>query len=188
VPREAAFEQLRCAMIEKYLEGARADHQIAHFLLNDIIRYWRTITVDYEHKIGEQQGKPWAIRNIKLAFSRKLLYASGLFSVAMTADRTAEVKRETLLELFSLPALDRIEAVCGEALARPIRKSYDIFLEAIESPEKREHLDGQKKDRQDRDPVFRGLKNEAHHYSRALLSAFEMTFHATHPIRHAVIF
>ena len=91
-----------------------------------IIRYYRTIAVDYEFKIsGNSNQKPWAIRNIKLVFSRKLLYASGLFSIAMTADRARDEKIEILEDLFGRPVMKRMIAICGKARMEPVLASYN---------------------------------------------------------------
>lgn len=65
------FNALRENVIGRYVNNKIREDQIALFLLNDIIRYWRTICVDYEHKIGN--GKAAEIRLLKLRFSRMLL-------------------------------------------------------------------------------------------------------------------
>ncbi|WP_261336938.1 hypothetical protein [Rhizobium leguminosarum] len=180
------FEALRKELISLYVRATPRDHQLALFLLNDIIRYWRTMTVDYMYKTTEDT-KPWGIRNIKLIFSRKLMYASGLFSVGLTADKSEQAKLDVLTEMLSMPALDRIMEICGGNEAKKIGKSYDFFLQYMEVAENRNILKGVK-ERDHDDPVFREIKNEGHNFTRALLSAFESTFHSTHPIRRAVVF
>jgi hypothetical protein len=180
------FKSLRSELISLYIRATPRDHQLALFLLNDIIRYWRTMTVDYMYKTTEDT-KPWGIRNIKLIFSRKLMYASGLFSVGLTADKSEHAKHETLSSLFDLPALERIVEICGNGNAARIKKSYNYFLEYMELAENRSQLKSVAQGDHD-DPIFREIKNEGHNFTRQLLSAFESVFHSTHPIRRAVIF
>jgi hypothetical protein len=184
---EGGLKAFRRQILERYIGDGMTDHQLALFLLNDVIRYYRTMAVDYEFKTVEgDRPKPWGIRNIKLVFSRKLLYASGLFSVAMTADRTRDAKIDLLADLFNMPVIDRMIEVCGQNAMEGVLASYDHFLEKLENADVRKHL---KKLRNERaDPLFRELKNEGHHFTRELLKLFERTFDSTHPIRRAVIF
>ncbi|MBX9933429.1 MAG: nucleotidyltransferase domain-containing protein [Methylobacterium sp.] len=182
------LKKVRREILERYISDKMTDHQLALFLLNDVIRYYRTMATDYEFKTVETaKPKPWGIRNIKLVFSRKLLYASGLFSVAMTADRTRDDKIELLANYFEMPVIDRMEEICGKERLAGVMSSYNYFLDRLERSEIREHLNVLKREQRD-DVVFRDLKNEGHHFTRELLKLFESTFDSTHPIRRAVIF
>jgi hypothetical protein len=185
---ETGLKDIRRKILERYIADGITDHQLALFLLNDVVRYYRTMAVDYEFKTVETSDvKPWGIRNIKLIFSRKLLYASGLFSVAMTADRTRSHKISELEMLFDVPVIDRMIKICGVSDAENVLQSYDHFLSKLENEEIRSHL--KRLDRDGRsDPIFRELKNEGHHFTRELLKLFERTFDTTHPIRKAIIF
>ena len=44
---ESEFKRIRLEIIRRYVGNTPADHQIAFYLLNDVIRYWRTMAVDY---------------------------------------------------------------------------------------------------------------------------------------------
>jgi hypothetical protein len=182
------LRSIRHQMLERYIGDGMTDHQLALFLLNDIIRFYRTMAVDYEFKTAEgSKPKPWGIRNIKLVFSRKLLYASGLFSVALTADRSRREKIAKLEDLFDLPVIDRMVKICGKDNIQPVLDCYEFFLDRLERREVRDHLKESKKSERS-DDVFRELKNEGHHFTRELLKLFEQTFDSTHPIRRAVLF
>ena len=185
---EEGLRSFRREILKRYIRKEMTDHQLALFLLNDIIRYYRTVAVDYEFKISENgTPKPWAIRNIKLVFSRKLLYASGLFSIAMTADRARDKKIEILEDLFSRPVMERMRTICGEERMEPVVESYNRFLKFLGDSEHRKHLETLERSKRD-DERFREIKNEGHHFTRELLKLFEGTFDSTHPIRRAVVF
>ena len=183
---ETSFRSLRRELLERYVGATKRDHQLALFLLNDIIRYWRTMTVDYMYKTTEDT-KPWAIRNIKLIFSRKLMYTSGLFSVAMTIDRSEMAKVDLLERLFDLPVIDRMIEICGESRMNRALESYDLFLSRLEDAKVRSELKAVEPENHG-NASFRELKNEGHRFTRELLCVYESTFHKTHPIHRAVLF
>jgi hypothetical protein len=140
--------------------------------------------VDFEFKTTEIE-KPWATRNIKLVFSRKLLYFSGVLAVAETMQHSYEEKLRILAELLSMPVVERVLAVCGEPAFRAL-ELYDSFLGEFAKREVRTELDKIREDDRTTEP-FRRLKDDGHHFSWRLMSLFKQTYDLSHPI-HRLIF
>ncbi|MFL5909755.1 MAG: DUF294 nucleotidyltransferase-like domain-containing protein [Gaiellaceae bacterium] len=135
---------VRLDVIHDYLSDALRDHRPPRFLLNDLVRYWRTIGVDFVAKDRERGGAGWGLRNAKLRTSRKLLFASGLLPVLRCHELRAEAIAPFLAEQFAMPPTDRVAdaflrygatAQGAEALA-----AYDAFLTLIDDDEARAEL------------------------------------------------
>jgi hypothetical protein len=131
---------------------------VPHFLLNDVVRYWRTMASDYASKMWERSRKGWAIRNVKLRFSRKLLFAWGLLA-AFAGELFASPKlyavendeqfylllADLIRSLTDVPPLELLARVVLEAgdddVANSIFSSYDRFLDVLADPDARAKLE-----------------------------------------------
>ena len=184
---EELFNHFRRKLIEEYIKPTVSDCQLSRFLLNDIIRFYRTMTTDFEHKVSEK-GKSWGGRNIKLTFSRKLLYFGGVITVAETAQKTREIKIEETIKLLNMSPLERIEHIARYRVDK-VFNLYDYFLEKISDNNTRTELDSAtvEASSENNPLIFRELKNESKHFSWALASLLEQTYDKTHPIHHALI-
>lgn len=124
------FRETRTRLLTQYVsEDIRSD-QISLFLLNDIIRYWRTICVDFEHKV-QKKNKDRAIRLIKLRFSRMMLFLAGVLAVSETFQLERSQKITKLEELLSMPAYDRAYHIAGENTV-PALELYSEFLASLD--------------------------------------------------------
>jgi hypothetical protein len=71
-----AYNRVRRQILNRYIRDDRGllygsgQAKVPRFLLNDLTRYWRTVTVDFVYKQRADAGKKWALRNAKLRMSR----------------------------------------------------------------------------------------------------------------------
>lgn len=182
---ELMYNSLLDAVIQRYIRDGITQHQLARFFLNDLIRYYRTICVDFEYKTLDC-GKSWGDRNIKLMFSRKLLYFSGVMAAAETVQSSCDYKRKELRRLLLMAPIDRIVDVCGHDAER-VMKRYDAFLGWMSDSVLRSRLKSTTADRHSHTDEFRAMKNSGHHFSWELESLLHRRYAQTHPIYQAVL-
>jgi hypothetical protein len=159
-----AYERVYRAVLGRYCEEDvhfpapdPSHYKVPRFLLNDIVRFWRTMAVDYTSKRYERANEGWALRYAKLRMSRKLIYAAGLWSCLTCALEPAPRATATLFrQPESIPLLDflisrprrtpldtlshAVRMVGTPELAGDLFTSYDRFLAILADPEKRERL------------------------------------------------
>jgi hypothetical protein len=164
--------------------------RVPRFLLNDVVRFWRTMAVDYAAKKWEQQGGKWALRNAKLRFSRKLLFAKGLLLcldceagvlrplppttddgrmlASQIIERCVEFADTTAIELLSAAArhLDKVE------VADAMFSAYDEFVRILNDPSARESLKHLRFEDASTDPCFTRVRELSKQFQKSLESLF----------------
>jgi hypothetical protein len=140
VANEDSFNRLRFDLVARYISKDIDDQKIVRFFLNDVIRYWRTICVDFENKTADST-KPRAIRLVKLRLSRMLLYVAGIAAARLTVGRDASAKREKLAELLAFPPLERLTQIHGQDAMMPVQALYATFLSAFDHEAVRSQLE-----------------------------------------------
>lgn len=137
---QLGFEDVRKRLVDHYVAEDLEDRKLCRYLLNDIIRYWRTICVDFEEKTATGD-KPHAIRLIKLRFARMMLYFGGVAAISQTGNLHASQKRELLLKMFAKPPIERLVEVFGEQDTRAALSAYATFIQAVDSEAVRKRLE-----------------------------------------------
>lgn len=163
---------------------------VPRFLLNDIVRFWRTMAVDYAAKRWEQSSQKWALRNAKLRMSRKLLFVAGLlicFSFELYPPEDREdilAGRETMAPrlvefLFGQMQLTPIDLL-SKALLRLDRSdlvgdlvgSYERFLGLLGDKATRDHLKDLPFEEVGKDVVFAEVRELSHTFQEGLRKLF----------------
>jgi hypothetical protein len=141
------------------------------FLLNDLIRYFRYICVNYEDSFGRENEK-WAVRNLKLRHSRLLMYAGLLFLIGEASKYGTRKKSEVIWESLGLTPLERLAHVyekCGERCFFRVVGPYNVFLTKLSDPELRPRLNAIGYEERYSIPEFAELKWNSDSLSAELL-------------------
>jgi predicted nucleotidyltransferase len=191
------YDRVRRHILHRYVEDdyglsfGSGQKIVPRFLLNDLSRYWRTVTVDFVHKQRADAGGKWALRNAKLRMSRKLIFAAGLLVCfechldpsADGARRELRNRERSSAELvdyleqrFSLPPLEILaHSVLRHAkpeTARLLFDSYDRFLTLMNNHEQREVLKDLSPSEAHTNEVFEQVRQVSHAFQEGLTRLF----------------
>lgn len=188
-PRKAVMR----AILERYFGQQTmfgADRFFPRFLLNDIVRLWRTMAVDYAAKLNERGPRGWALRNTKLRFSRKLLFVAGLlltYECDLFERRGQEETWEgteqglgdleqslDLLRLTPLEMLGRaaLELRLPEVPVMNVFEAYGQFLAILDDGTQRTELEGLDYERAASDPLFQQVRAAGEKFQDGLHELF----------------
>jgi predicted nucleotidyltransferase len=197
-----AFHRLRRHILYRYLTedhgltrtaGAGDLRWIPLFLLNDMARYWRTMTVDFAYKQWDRGNDGYALRSLKLGVSRKLIYASGLLTCFWCDPSISQgdygqicsaekiwILNQKLNEMFMLTPLERFarfflthsgnEYLLNASLR--FFKTYDDFLGILEDAAMRNHLDSLSLEEIDGDASFQAARAIRTRFEEAVRAIF----------------
>ena len=141
---EGLYEEVLREIARSYFrdyENHEEDFQPT-FLVNDILRFWKTLCLNYEHGRNsedrdEKETQKNYLKNLKLKFSRMLTCFSLVIPLAAPRD---SIEPEECVQLMRKRPLERIESFAVETnkaeLWNKLAEDYGWFL----------HLTGQPKD------------------------------------------
>lgn len=159
--------EIRSQIIDKVLSRYCADYhpnnrpkdyriRVPRFLTNDLVRFWRTMAVDFGAKRWRSTRPDWYLRFAKLITTRKVLFAGSLTSVFLTerilqqpsavADDPHTVLLGHLKEQFDRPPLGRLLAAYehvdndSKASLGDILTAYNRFIEILNTRDARNLL------------------------------------------------
>jgi predicted nucleotidyltransferase len=204
IGRPDAYDRVLNNILSRYLDEDRGlwhgsgSYKVPRFLFNDVARYWRTMTVDFAYKQRDRQNRGFAIRNLKLRMSRKLLFLAGMIACfeCHTAFASSEERAQFYAEkrvnavikhlrsvLFN-PPLEIIAAALLrqpdlDTYAKELFDAYDEFLGMLADDRQlpngktiRQHLDTLPVDQLGTDSIASSGRDVSHRFRDAIRSIF----------------
>lgn len=194
----SAYDRVVRAIIDRYLEEeaqllveGEGRFKVPRFLLNDIVRFWRTMAVDFASKQRDRGGEGWGLRNAKLRLSRKLIFASGLlvcFACNLDDDLQAKISTEShdinlkhlanhIWEYVSLTPLDVLALLVDRLevqaeVATSLFSAYDEFMAVVSDKESRLGLKNVSARDSRKDPFFSRIREISKQFEIGLNDLF----------------
>ncbi|HLE55539.1 MAG TPA: hypothetical protein VJB15_00505 [Rhodothermia bacterium] len=170
-----AYDRVIRSVLRRYIpevteRESGAGISIPRFLLNDIARLWRTMAVDFATKQWERPGEKWGLRAVKLRFSRKLIFASGL----LTCYRSGSKPIEEFVRMTPLNILADSVSAYGvhSEISKELFDCYDEFVGVVSNSKLREELEKIRPDGEAASELFQRMRTLGHRFQDALDTVF----------------
>ncbi len=122
------YDQCSSEIIEHYFRDSKGKKTFKPlFLLNDILRYWRTLCLNYEERRADTT-KPWRKKNINLKFARLLT----VFGTVLPLIAHPITNATDLTELCKKRPLDRLSDGLTQLNDPELEAEFIEFLEIYE--------------------------------------------------------
>lgn len=130
---EALHAHLLTSIFRRYLEAhPPAKTGVPRFLLNDLVRYWHTVAIDYQAK--SPAHSMYSLRYLKLIVSRKFTFAASLLPLLVLAleeeNLSGEEFSDRLFTTYSSPPTVRFIRA-GKAIADRDPSLEPIFRDVL---------------------------------------------------------
>lgn len=159
---DGTYDGLIKMVLDRYWTNAAThtnDH-IPYLLVNDIIRYWRILLLNYEAKVGSEDLDSGSRRlaSYKLRFSRCLTCFSGLMYLMARYRQDPNLVCDVGVDMVQLSPLDRLQQIA--ALEPDVAERIDL-LQSLYSKFLLETSDSPKADIEARfaDPEYRKARS-----------------------------
>ena len=121
------YQEQLTRIVNNYFRDAKGKKTFRPlFLLNDILRFWRTLCLNYE-EIREKE-RPWRKKNVNLKFSRMLTVFGTILPLVTEVVKNAD----ELLELCTLTPFERLSAALDRLGAPELERDFIRFLDCYE--------------------------------------------------------
>lgn len=180
-----AYGRVLRGVIQQYIQNDSGlfaktkKENVPRFLLNDIIRFWRTMCVDFAFKQRQQRGDKWALRNIKLRMARKLIFIKGLLMCYLSYKKEIDPMEIAgwLVENAEVPPLDFMVRVfanegINDSYIAAILHSYDQYLKILDDKDQRSYLEGLKMEDAYGNEKFEAARENSHQFQEVLNKIF----------------
>jgi len=143
----SVFDSVLNAIILEYCRDQH-DHKAVFkpiMLVNDIVRFWKTLCLNYEHKRNKEYKKnaeppKFKVKNLKLKFSRLLICYPTIASLAATKQ---PITPDFLYQHLRLTPMERIDDAGSnilelEASIKILKEKYEWFMSISKSRQEME--------------------------------------------------
>jgi hypothetical protein len=158
------YERCVSAIFDRYARYVGTETTKEHvLLLNDLIRYFRFICINYQSNF-ERENEKWPLRNVKLRHSRIIMYMGLLVLLGESSKHTDQKKLSLVRNRLHLTPLDRIAAVYqdnNDTSFFRVAGAYETFLRRISDEELRDELNDVAYEQRYANTMFSTLKTNS---------------------------